>query len=67
VGECEGNSHVEDLDLERIIILKWVFTSYDGTALIGVIWLFIETNAWNFLNNRGNVSFSRITQLHRVS
>ena len=58
---------MEDLDLERIIILKWVFTSWDGTALNGVIWLFIETNAGNFLNNRGNVSFSRITQFHHAS
>ena len=30
VGKSEGKSHLEDLDIDRRLILRWSFKKYDG-------------------------------------
>lgn len=30
VGKSEGKSHLEDLDINRRLILRWHFKKYDG-------------------------------------
>jgi hypothetical protein len=35
--------HLEDLDVHRRIILKWIFKKWDGEDWTGLIWLRIGT------------------------
>jgi len=42
-GDLRERDHVEDLGIDRGIILKWIFKKYDGEVWIGLIWLRIET------------------------
>jgi hypothetical protein len=35
--------HLEDLGIDRSIILRWIFGKWDGVASTGLIWLRIQT------------------------
>jgi hypothetical protein len=38
-GDLKERDHLEDLGIDRRIILKWIFKKWDGEALTGLIWL----------------------------
>ena len=42
-GDLRERDHLEDLSIDRRIILKWIFKKYDGEVWIGLIWFRIET------------------------
>jgi hypothetical protein len=42
-GDLMEIDHLEDLGLERRIILKWIFNIWNGEAWTGLLWLRIET------------------------
>jgi hypothetical protein len=82
LGELRERDHLEDLGVDRTIVLKWIFKQWDG----GVDWidmaqdkdrwrgvvnaavnLRVPQNAGNFLPSWGPVSFPRRTLLHGVS
>jgi hypothetical protein len=44
VGKPEGRNHLEDLDLDGMTILKWVFKKLDTEAWTGLIWVRIGTD-----------------------
>jgi hypothetical protein len=43
VGKPEGKSHLEDLGVDEIIILRCIFRKWDVGAWTGSIWLRIGT------------------------
>jgi hypothetical protein len=44
VGELRERDHLEDLGIDRKIILRWIFRKWDGGAWTGLIWLSIQTD-----------------------
>ena len=42
-GDLRERDHLEDLDVGRSIILKWIVKEWDGEAWAGLIWLRIGT------------------------
>jgi hypothetical protein len=46
VGRPEGENHLKSIELDRRIILKWIFKKYDWTWT-GLIWLRIGTGGWH--------------------
>ena len=43
IAKPEGKNHLEDISVDRRIILKWIFKRWDGEAWTGLIWLRIGT------------------------
>jgi hypothetical protein len=46
VGRPEGKrerDHLEFLDINGKIVIKWIFEKWDGKAWTGLMWLRIET------------------------
>jgi len=43
-GDLRERGHLEGLDIDGKIILKWVFRAWDGRAWSGLIWLRIGTD-----------------------
>jgi hypothetical protein len=43
VGTLRERDHLEDIDLDGRIILKWIFKKWDGGAWTGLMWLRIGT------------------------
>jgi hypothetical protein len=39
VGRSEGKRVLEDLSIDRIIILKWIFKNRDRAAWMELIWV----------------------------
>jgi hypothetical protein len=42
-GDLRERDHLEGLDVDGSVILKWVFREWDGRAWSGLIWLRIGT------------------------
>jgi hypothetical protein len=42
-GDLRKRGHLEDLEIDGRIILKWIFKKWDGRAWTGPIWLRIGT------------------------
>jgi hypothetical protein len=42
-GDPKVRVHLEDLEVDRMIILIWVFKNWDEESWIGLIWLRIWT------------------------
>jgi hypothetical protein len=42
-GKTRERDRLEDPDVDRNIILKWIFRKRDGGVWTGLIWLKIET------------------------
>jgi hypothetical protein len=42
-GDLSERDHLEDLDVDGRIILKWIFKTFHGEALTGLFWLRIGT------------------------
>jgi hypothetical protein len=40
----KGREHSESLDVDRRIILEWIFGNYGGKVWTGCIWLRIQTS-----------------------
>jgi hypothetical protein len=38
-GNLRERDHLEDPDLDEMIILKWIFKKWDGEAWTGLSWL----------------------------
>jgi hypothetical protein len=38
-GDLRKRDHLEDLDVDGRIILKWIFNKWDGEVRTGLIWL----------------------------
>ena len=43
VGKPEGNNHWGDPDIDRRIILRWIFRKWEGVVGTGWSWLRIGT------------------------
>jgi len=43
VGKSEGKNHLEDLDINRRLILRWYFKKYDGGMDL-IVWFRISTS-----------------------
>jgi hypothetical protein len=75
LDDLKGRDHVEDLSIDRKIILEWILGKRDGTVWSGCIWLRIGTIArlrvpcktGNLLNSCVTISFSKRTLLHGVN
>jgi hypothetical protein len=48
VGKPKGREHLEDLDLDGRMILKWILKEEDGSGCIGFIWLRVGTGSGLF-------------------
>jgi hypothetical protein len=46
-GDPREGDHLEDLGVDRRIILNWIFKNRNGDAWIGLIWLRIGTGGGN--------------------
>jgi len=44
MGKYEERDHLEDLDLDGMIILNWIFKKYNGRAWARFIWLWVRTS-----------------------
>jgi hypothetical protein len=42
-GDPREREHLEDLDVDERIILKWIFKKWDRRSWTGLIWLRIGT------------------------
>jgi hypothetical protein len=42
-GDLRKRGHLEDLDVEKRITVKWLFIQWDVREWTGLIWLRIET------------------------
>jgi hypothetical protein len=43
VGESEGKNHLKDLEVDRMVILKWISEKWDGMVWTGLMWFWIWT------------------------
>ena len=43
LGGLRVRGHLEDLEVDERIVLKWLLEKWDGDAWIGLIWLGIAT------------------------
>jgi hypothetical protein len=82
-GDLIESCHVEDLSVDRNIILKWIIKKWEGVVMSWIVlaqdrdrwWavvnvvmnLHIPKNAENFLAICGIVTFSRRPLLHRIT
>jgi len=48
VGKPKGRDHLEDLDLDGRMILKWILKKQDGRGCTGFIWLRVGTGSGLF-------------------
>jgi len=46
-GDPKERSHLQDLGLDRTIILKWIFKNWDGKSWTEIFWLMIWTGGRN--------------------
>jgi hypothetical protein len=44
-GDLKKRDHLEYLDVDGMIILKWIFRKWNGEAWNGLVWLRIGTGA----------------------
>jgi len=47
-GSLKERVHLEDLGVNRRIILKWIFMGWDAEARVGLIWLMTGTGGGLF-------------------
>ena len=43
MGNLEGKNHLEDTDIDEIIILRWIFRNWNVRLWTGSMWLRIGT------------------------
>jgi hypothetical protein len=44
MGAYEERDHLEDVDLDGIIRLNWIFKKYNGRPWAGFIWVWVRTS-----------------------
>ena len=47
-GNLRKGGHLEDIGLDKMIILKWIFEKWNGEVWTGSIWLRIGTGGGLF-------------------
>jgi hypothetical protein len=55
VGNLKDRGHLEDLNVDRRIILEWILETQDGKLWTGFIWVRIETSSGLFVNTIMNL------------
>ena len=45
-GQLSEINHLEDFDVDRKIILKWILKEWGGEAWTGLVWLRIGAGGW---------------------
>ena len=59
-GDLWERCHLEDLDIDGSIILKWVFKKWDGEAQTGSLWLGIGTGVRHLWIRKWTFGFHKI-------
>jgi hypothetical protein len=48
VGKPEGKGHLEILDVDGMILLRWILRKWDVWAWTGSVWLMLRTGGRHF-------------------
>ena len=59
-GELRERNHLENFDVDRRIILKWILKKWDGEAWTGLVWLRIGAGGWRLWMREWTFGFHKM-------